>query len=822
MSWMIRLASPEEYLGTLGAPPETIDWIMSQPDPQFYINEYRKNPGINVTTLHPPQKQQFEPTRWERDQAQWYREGDPRHKWTLVQLRKMRTTSAPIRVVQGHDDYDYGQPTPEIQQQMREIDDWYQMTNEDENVPNIDIASYSWEQAVAASDEWHAVAAGEGAGKIYSPVNPELVMFRPPEWNGWSIQKVVSRNDLAVEGNLMNQCVGRYCLQVDQGLAEIYSLRDPKNVPHVTIEIDPKYNEIVQIMGNSDTEPDDKYKIYIKQWFDELQKERPGLKLGTEDAFNFDDLRYVNNNDIDEEINRIVYRGNEYGLKVPLDELDVQNAYDAVIHSLTGGGYRSPDTQNVIYIGPVIANIAWDADKYRANEFGVIRNLEVNPKYRDFNPEQRLNMLEEESSRLGVGWLWDKIEKNHEKFYKNFDFYESYLKQEDYETEEELENAQQEEQSEAENTARSESLPYALDDAIATVLIQLAKEDPFLPAHFKQLEQTPAPTPVSANSSWIKKIAQADLSWILSGPGEDSRVGPESGDPVSDGISIYSDPNGSYRYVYYENGQALAGIQVVSDGKISSVANVYTHPLHQRRGLATALFRRVESDFPNLQHSTHQTDKGGSWINSLSPESPKAMPLPFVPPKYETQRGIKNIDTNMGQDTSDQLQEKYPDLEYGGAGAYGVVFQPRPGEMIKVTRDWSEANTASAVFKTPTDWVVPILSEPKMIQEEPPLWTIHMKKLDPLDLEFERLVTNLAVKHEDGRFPNTEEIVLMLKMEGIELDRYDEAFEIYAEMQHILDKNQSSFWLTDIHGGNVGWDSDGHLKVFDFGSGDHS
>ena len=234
MNWMIRLASPEEYLGTLGAPPETIQWIMSQPNPQFYINEYRKSPGADVTILQPPQKQQYEPTRWERDQARWYAKEDPMHQWVLVQLRKMRTTLAPRRIVQGNDDYDYGMPTPDFQQKMRELDDWYRMTNEDEDTPSIEISSYSWEQAVAASDEWHAVAAGEGAGKIYESTNPDLVMFNPPEWKGWSIQKVVSKNDLQTEGNRMNQCVGRYCNDVAVGATEIYSRRDNKNEPHVT------------------------------------------------------------------------------------------------------------------------------------------------------------------------------------------------------------------------------------------------------------------------------------------------------------------------------------------------------------------------------------------------------------------------------------------------------------------------------------------------------------------------------------------------------------------------------------------------------------
>ncbi len=467
MNWFQKIASPEEYLATLGAPPETVQWIMSQPNSQFYINEYRQDSGTDLSLLQPPQKQENEPTRWELDQARWY--DDPRHKWILVQLRKMRTTLAPARKVQGYDDYSYVLPGGDIQQKMREIDDWYEITNSDEMVPNIDIISYSFAQAVAASDEWHRVAAGEGSGKIYGSTNPKFVMFNPPEWKGWSIQKVVSRNDLLVEGNLMNHCVGKYHQQVQDGESEIYSLRDTDNEPHVTLEINPKHNEILQIMGNSDTEPDKKYKVYIKQWLEQFQKERPGLTLENEDVFNFSNLRYVNNQNIAEEIQKIVYQGNAYGLKAPLNELDVQDAYDAVIHALTGGGYGHPDTRSTSYIGPVIANIAWDADKYRAKYFGVIAGADA-----------RLAAFKRESENKGVGWLWDRIENNSESFY-------------DFQSEEEYEKA------------RSESLPYALDDVIATTLVELAKTDPFLPEH-TPVQEVPPQQPVVV--SWLKQVSQ--------------------------------------------------------------------------------------------------------------------------------------------------------------------------------------------------------------------------------------------------------------------------------------------------------------------------
>jgi len=58
------------------------------------------------------------------------------------------------------------------------------------------------------------------------------------EWpDGWTIKELGS-DALAREGDLMGHCVGGYCGHVDAGDSHIYSLRDPKNQPHVTFEVE--------------------------------------------------------------------------------------------------------------------------------------------------------------------------------------------------------------------------------------------------------------------------------------------------------------------------------------------------------------------------------------------------------------------------------------------------------------------------------------------------------------------------------------------------------------------------------------------------------
>jgi hypothetical protein len=142
--------------------------------------------------------------------------------------------------------------------------------------------------------------------KADQAVADEEIAYQWPD--GWTIRKVDTEAGLAREGELMGHCVGGYCNQVDVGNSIIYSLRDPKNEPHVTIEFmgksardtsteeavgimqmyphqhpdalgedDATWN-IVQIQGKSNREPVDQYKARIKDWFTHLQTQGAQLE----------------------------------------------------------------------------------------------------------------------------------------------------------------------------------------------------------------------------------------------------------------------------------------------------------------------------------------------------------------------------------------------------------------------------------------------------------------------------------------------------------------------------------------------------------------
>jgi len=83
---------------------------------------------------------------------------------------------------------------------------------------------------------------------------------------------------LKYEGETMGHCVGGYCPDVQEGRSRIYSLRDAKGEPHVTVEvrpgiIEPRMNgdvklpdEIVQIKGKANRAPKDEYLPFVQDF----------------------------------------------------------------------------------------------------------------------------------------------------------------------------------------------------------------------------------------------------------------------------------------------------------------------------------------------------------------------------------------------------------------------------------------------------------------------------------------------------------------------------------------------------------------------------
>jgi uncharacterized protein YjbI with pentapeptide repeats len=88
---------------------------------------------------------------------------------------------------------------------------------------------------------------------------------------GYTIQELTTEEQLIAEGEAVQNCVGdgAYWDSVEEGSSKIYSLRDRRGRPHVTIEWQVSAGTFSQIRGKQNTVPDEKYRPMLKRFVSE-------------------------------------------------------------------------------------------------------------------------------------------------------------------------------------------------------------------------------------------------------------------------------------------------------------------------------------------------------------------------------------------------------------------------------------------------------------------------------------------------------------------------------------------------------------------------
>jgi hypothetical protein len=144
-----------------------------------------------------------------------------------------------------------------------EVSDWIARKNISKK-----MNSYRWDQALAQSSDWHSAMAAKGAGKYY--IDSEVVLEFE---DAWTVKRIISANDMAVEGNKLSGCQADYGKQVESGEVTAYSLRDQDDEPHVTIGI--KNGDIIQIKGCNNAYPKKIYEPYLIKLLEALLSSDP-------------------------------------------------------------------------------------------------------------------------------------------------------------------------------------------------------------------------------------------------------------------------------------------------------------------------------------------------------------------------------------------------------------------------------------------------------------------------------------------------------------------------------------------------------------------
>jgi predicted GNAT family acetyltransferase len=186
---------------------------------------------------------------------------------------------------------------------------------------------------------------------------------------------------------------------------------------------------------------------------------------------------------------------------------------------------------------------------------------------------------------------------------------------------------------------------------------------------------------------------------LLSNAGESVNIGAEKGRAKKNGISKFTSPYGSTRYVEYENGVAVSAMQLMSmDGKKAKIANVFTLPEKQKQGKASKLMQKARNDFDKVEHSEDLTKQGAAFANSvervgqsLPMDEPLKKGIDGLSDKIKSQKGVKTLSLYEDRKGNIKLNSIIIDKEARGEGVGSDVMEQiisyadKEGKQVQLT-----------------------------------------------------------------------------------------------------------------------------------------
>ena len=236
------IAGREDSLAKRGVDPRVIQYIISirdENEQKYAANAAFRNPQISVEEIRQIANEMNKKTMFPGQQRLLNDDYDDKFKsWIIARTKPLFKDRMPNQ-----------EEIQNIKNKLTNINDWYHYKIQENH--RFDIASFSLEQAEDKSDIWHSNF-DITTGTEYQMRYPAPVIYAPEHWNGWSIRLLQEENDFSCEGNKMGHCVGGYHGKYCDKKCLVFSLRDPNNEPHATIEtkyadrddLDQAYEEI--------------------------------------------------------------------------------------------------------------------------------------------------------------------------------------------------------------------------------------------------------------------------------------------------------------------------------------------------------------------------------------------------------------------------------------------------------------------------------------------------------------------------------------------------------------------------------------------------
>ncbi len=216
----------------------------------------------------------------------------------------------------------------------------------------------------------------------------------------------------------------------------------------------------------------------------------------------------------------------------------------------------------------------------------------------------------------------------------------------------------------------------------------------------------------------------------------------------------------------------------------------------------------------------------------------KSLPLPFEDAlpvtEFDSQgsefMGREHMDRRMTEETAKMEEEALNQMKYLGQGNQGIVYE-LDDRVIKYTDRITEYMAALKAFKDPIPCIVPVLEEPKRIQEDTPtnqnpthptIWRIILEKVETFKGEDFKMVAFLYDRREDmvnhmGAMSEKDFLSGHLQVTDNEQyrQRFTYLYRLYKAMYFCLSEN--GYVANDAHAGNVGL-KDGRMVLIDLGN----
>ena len=295
-SYLLALAGLDEQLEQLPIEPEVKEFILTITDPKFkgkIFSEVKKNTSLRLLDLQNKLQQLIQ----EEKRRNELKDSSLPEEWLAI--IKINNYSGRLQTYLRA--LARGNKLPQLNQQV--LDKLSKINHFVEEHRDNPIDNFSFDKLAETAIEWEESFKQPGATTNYE----KLDIVYGPEWennsfNGHYITEVTTKDDLFLEGTLLNHCVKGpdYYQKVKNKETRIFSLRDPAGRPLVTMEVSPDLYNFKQTFGYNNSQPNAMQNSMINEWKQSLHPKGKILQLTESSGENkIKAAQFMNYNDPD-------------------------------------------------------------------------------------------------------------------------------------------------------------------------------------------------------------------------------------------------------------------------------------------------------------------------------------------------------------------------------------------------------------------------------------------------------------------------------------------------------------------------------------------